>query len=245
LPLSTTFTPAGTGSGVRTYIIDTGVYASNDFSSRLVTGYDFVDNDTNATDCQGHGTHVAGTVAGTTYGVAKSATVVPVRVLDCSGSGYTSDVIAGINWAITDHLNNPSAPAVANMSLGGGANKSMDDAVAAAVAAGITMVVAAGNSNADACTASPAREVTAITVGATDSADARASFSNYGTCVDIFAPGVAITSDWISSPTSTNTLNGTSMAAPHAAGAAARLLAGRHVSCCRLCRRPWCAADVV
>ncbi len=220
LPLNTTFTPAGTGAGVRAYVIDTGIYASNDFSTRLTTGYDFVDNDTDATDCHGHGTHVAGTVAGTAYGVAKQATLVPVRVLSCTGSGYTSDVIAGINWAISDHQAHPG-PAVANMSLGGSADKSTDDAVAAAVAAGITMVVAAGNSNADACTASPARETTAITVGAIDSSDARASFSNYGTCVDIFAPGVSITSDGISSPTSTATMSGTSMASPHTAGTVA------------------------
>ncbi|MFM8155135.1 MAG: S8 family serine peptidase [Actinomycetes bacterium] len=221
LPLDTTFTPAGTGSGVRAYVIDTGVYASNDFSTRLTTGYDFVDNDAVATDCHGHGTHVAGTIAGTTYGVAKSATLVPVRVLDCFGSGYTSDVIAGINWVISDHQSNPNSPAVANMSLGGGANKSMDDAVAAAVAAGITMVVAAGNSNVDACTVSPARELTAVTVGATDSTDTRAAFSNYGSCVDIFAPGVSITSDGIANPSSTATMSGTSVAAPHVAGAAA------------------------
>lgn len=221
LPLDTTFTPAGMGSGVRSYVIDTGIYASNDFSARLTTGYDFVDNDAIATDCHGHGTHVAGTLAGTTYGVAKSATLVPVRVLNCSGTGYTSDVIAGINWVITDHQSNPSSPAVANMSLGGEANKSLDDAVAAAVAAGVTMVVAAGNGNVDACTASPAREVTAITVGATDSTDARAAFSNYGNCVDIFAPGVSITSDGIATATSTATMSGTSMSTPHVAGAAA------------------------
>ena len=223
LPLDTHFTPAGTGSGVTAYIVDTGMLMTHtEFTGRVRAGYDEVDNDSDPTDCNGHGTHVAGTVGGTTYGVAKSVSLVPIRVLDCSGSGSTAGVIAGINWAITDHV---SGPAVLSMSLGGGSSKSMDDAVAAAVADGITVVVAAGNSNTDACTSSPAEEPTAITVAASDSSDARASFSNYGSCVDIFAPGVSITSSWYSSTTATAVLSGTSMATPHVSGAAAVYLA--------------------
>jgi len=219
LPLDSRFTPAGTGSGVTAYIVDTGLLLTHtEFSGRVRSGYDFVDNDSDATDCNGHGTHVGGTVGGTTYGVAKSVNLVAVRVLSCAGSGSTSGVIGGINWAISDHT---SGPAVLNMSLGGGASKSMDDAVAAAVADGITVVVAAGNSNTDACASSPAAEPTAITVAASDSSDARASFSNYGSCVDIFGPGVSITSAWYTGTTATAVLSGTSMASPHVAGAAA------------------------
>jgi len=219
LPLDSRFTPAGTGSGVTAYIVDTGLLLTHtEFTGRVRSGYDFVDNDSDATDCNGHGTHVGGTVGGTTYGVAKSVNLVAVRVLSCAGSGSTSGVIGGINWAISDHT---SGPAVLNMSLGGGASKSMDDAVAAAVADGITVVVAAGNSNTDACTSSPAAEPTAITVAASDSSDARASFSNYGSCVDIFGPGVSITSAWYTGTTATAVLSGTSMASPHVAGAAA------------------------
>jgi len=219
LPLDQRFTPAGTGSGVTAYIVDTGMLMTHtEFTGRVRSGYDFVDSDSDATDCNGHGTHVAGTVGGTTYGVAKSVSLVAVRVLNCTGSGSTAGVIAGINWAITDHV---SGPAVLNMSLGGGSSKSIDDAVAAAVADGITVVVAAGNSNTDACTSSPAEEPTAITVAASDATDQRASFSNYGSCVDIFAPGTFITSAWYTSTTATAVLNGTSMASPHVAGAAA------------------------
>ena len=218
LPLDTQFTPAGTGSGVKAYIVDTGVRTSHsEFTGRTVTGYSAIGG--TPQDCHGHGTHVAGTVAGTTYGVAKSATVVPVRVLDCSGSGSTSGVVDGINWAIGDHV--AGTPAVLNMSLGGGASKTMDDAVAAAVADGITVVVAAGNSTDNACYYSPAREASAITVAASDQSDNIAYFSNFGSCVDIFGPGVTILSAGITSDTAAATMSGTSMAAPHVAGVAA------------------------
>ncbi|MGB1526876.1 MAG: S8 family peptidase, partial [Miltoncostaeaceae bacterium] len=170
----------------------------------------------------GHGTHVAGTVAGGTYGVAPAATVVPVRVLSCYGSGSTSGVIAGIDYAVRHHQ--AGTPAVANMSLGGGYSAALNAAVAAGVADGITFVVAAGNSNANACNYSPASEPTAITVGSTASNDWRSSFSNWGSCLDVFAPGSSIRSAWHTSPTATATLSGTSMASPHAAGAAALLL---------------------
>ena len=219
LPLNSTFSPAGNGSGVTVYVIDTGINTTHtEYASRVVAGYDFVDNDSDPSDCDGHGTHVAGTAVGSTYGVAKAASVSGVRVLNCYGNGYTSDVVAGMNWVRTNHS---SGDAVVNMSLGGGGSKSIDDAVAALTSANITVVVAAGNSNDDAQYYSPARAATAITVGSTTSTDARSSFSNYGSTVDIFAPGSSILSAWYTSNTASNTLNGTSMASPHVAGAAA------------------------
>jgi len=209
------------GTGVTAYVVDTGVLNShNEFGGRSTSGYDFVDNDNNATDCNGHGTHVAGTIAGASYGVAKNVNVVGVRVLGCNGSGSNSGVIQGINWV----KNNASGPSVANMSLGGGASQATDDAVNAAVAAGITFVVAAGNDNSNACNYSPARAADAITVGSTANGDSRSSFSNYGNCLDIYAPGSNITSAWYNSNSATNTISGTSMAAPHVAGVAALYL---------------------
>ncbi len=228
LPLSNSYACPDDGAGVRAYVVDTGIYANSDFSSRLVPGISYVSGSSSTVDCNGHGTHVAGTIGGTLYGVAKSVTLVPVRVLDCSGSGSTSSIVSGLNWIGSqyDNASDPlyRTPAVVNMSLGGGGSKSFDDAVAALVALGVTVVVAAGNDNADASNYSPAREPSAITVGATTSTDARSSFSNFGTVLDIFAPGSAILSTWNSGPTSTATLNGTSMAAPHVAGAVATYL---------------------
>lgn len=222
LPLDDSYVPggdyAGDGTGVHAYIIDTGVQDHNDFRHALGNGYDFVDDDNDATDCDGHGTHVAGTVASETYGMAPGATLHGVRVLDCQGSGTYADVIAGIDWVTANHI----SPAVANMSLGGGQSNSVDDAVNNSVAAGVTYAVAAGNSNANACNASPAAAADALTVGATTSTDSRASYSNYGTCLDIFAPGSSITSTWLNN--GTNTISGTSMASPHVAGAAALYL---------------------
>jgi subtilisin family serine protease len=212
--------PAG-GTGVTAYVIDTGIAPHPQFGTRLKPGYSTVKGQKSTVDCNGHGTHVAGTIAGATYGVAKDVALVPVRVLDCRGSGATSGVIAGIDWAVADHR--AGVPAVANLSLGGPANASIDDAVARLVADGVTVAVAAGNDGADAAAHSPARELTALTVGATDSADHRASFSNYGAVVDLFAPGVGITSAWLNK--GTTTISGTSMATPHVAGAAAVLLA--------------------
>ncbi|GLY07340.1 S8 family peptidase [Actinoplanes sp. NBRC 101535] len=218
-PLSTTYTYPVTASNVTAYIIDTGIrYTHNDFGGRATFGYDAVG--TGGVDCNGHGTHVAGTVGGTTYGVAKAVKLVGVRVLNCSGSGTTAGVVAGINWVTS----NAVKPAVANMSLGGGASTAIDNAVASSISSGVTYAVAAGNNNANACSYSPARVPTAITVGATTNTDARASYSNYGSCLDIFAPGTSITSDWYSSNTATNTISGTSMASPHVAGAAALVL---------------------
>ncbi len=223
LPLNGQYVYNATGTGVTAYIIDTGILRTHvEFGSRVGVGYSAVKDRYKTSDCNGHGTHVAGTVGGTTYGVAKGVTLIPVRVLNCRGSGTTSGVIEGINWVIGNHAAN--VPAVANMSLGGGASSSLDAAVANAVLDGVTFVVAAGNSNADACAYSPARAPSAITVGATTSTDARASYSNYGSCLDIFAPGTGITSAWHTSTTATNTISGTSMAAPHVAGVAALLL---------------------
>ncbi|HEX6968089.1 MAG TPA: S8 family serine peptidase [Micromonosporaceae bacterium] len=224
-PLDNSYTYPNTASDVHAYIIDTGVRITHtDFGGRAVSGYDAVDGGT-ADDCHGHGTHVAGTVAGTAYGVAKQARIVAVRVLNCQGSGTNAQVVAGIDWVTA----NAVKPAVANMSLGGSANTAIDDAVDNSINSGITYAVAAGNGDflgnrQNACNYSPARVANAITVGATDSSDAAASFSNYGTCVDILAPGVSITSAWASSDTSTNTISGTSMATPHVAGAAALVL---------------------
>jgi len=218
LPLDGVYSYGPTGAGVDAYIIDTGILSGHiDFGGRVQSGYDAVTIGGNAEDCDGHGTHVAGTVGGTEWGVAKEVNLIPVRVLDCNGSGSFSGVIAGMDWV----AGQASGPSVANMSLGGGASSSVDAAVSRMVDAGVTVVVAAGNSNADACNSSPARAAAAITVGATTSSDARASYSNFGSCLDIFAPGSGITSAWYTSATSTNTISGTSMASPHVAGAAA------------------------
>jgi subtilisin family serine protease len=221
LPLDNAYSSTAGGANVTAYIIDTGIRPTvSDFGGRASIGFDSVGDGQNGVDCNGHGTHVAGTIGGTTYGVAKSVTLVAVRVLGCDGSGTWSGVIAGIDWVSANHAPN----AVANMSLGGGASSAVDTALANSVAAGVTYAVAAGNSNTDACTQSPARAPSALTVGSTTSTDARSSFSNYGTCVDLFAPGSGITSDWNTSDTATNTISGTSMASPHVAGSAALYL---------------------
>jgi subtilisin family serine protease len=221
-PLSRTYTYTRTGAGVTAYVIDTGIrFGHNDFGGRAVSGYDAIDGGT-ADDCNGHGTHVSSTVGGTTYGVANRTRLVGVRVLDCAGSGSTSGVIAGIDWAVVNHQ--AGQPAVANMSLGGGASSAMDAAVNGLIADGVTVVVAAGNSGADACNASPARVPAAITVAASTSRDAFATYSNRGSCVDIIAPGSGVTGAWSTSNTATSTINGTSMASPHAAGVAAKVI---------------------
>lgn len=225
LPLSNSFesSSVGQGAGVKAYIVDTGVFSSHaDFVGRVATGFSAVNDVVNTTeDCNGHGTHVAGTLAGTTYGVAKAATIVPVRVLDCQGSGSTATVVAGLDWVVGDHA---SGPAVVNMSLGGKPSRAIDAAVVRVFEDGVTVVVAAGNAHTNACTASPSRVEQAITVGATNATDTRAPYSNFGKCVDLFAPGSYITSDWITSTTATNTISGTSMSTPHVAGVAAVLL---------------------
>ncbi|SCF30686.1 Peptidase inhibitor I9 [Micromonospora viridifaciens] len=219
LPLNGSYTYPNTASNVRAYIIDTGIRITHsDFGGRASWGTNTVDS--NNTDCNGHGTHVAGTVGGAKYGVAKGVRLIAVKVLNCSGSGSTTGVISGVNWVTA----NAVKPAVANMSLGGGVSSSLDSAVANSISSGVTYAIAAGNSSANACNYSPARVASAITVGATTSTDARASYSNYGSCLDIFAPGSSITSDWSTGDTATNTISGTSMATPHVAGAAALVL---------------------
>lgn len=220
LPLSGTYTYAFSGAGVTAYIVDTGLrYTHGEFGGRAAFGFDAFGGD--GSDCHGHGTHVAGTVGGATYGVAKGVRLVAVRVLDCRGSGTTAGVIAGLDWIAA----NGARPGVANLSLGGGASTSLDDAIARLFDAGVVSAVAAGNSNADACSYSPARAPSAMTVGASDASDRRASFSNFGDCVDWFAPGVSITSAGLGSDGATAIMSGTSMASPHAAGAAALFLA--------------------
>ncbi|MGU3312409.1 S8 family peptidase [Acinetobacter sp. M5A5_2a] len=221
LPLNSAYSYLQTGSGTTAYIVDTGILSSNQqFSGRVLSGYTAISDGNGTTDCNGHGTHVAGTVGGSTYGVAKNVNLVPIRILGCDGSGASSNVIAGLDWI----LKNGKKPAVVNMSLGGDASTSLDSAVENLFDNGYVMVVAAGNSNTDACSASPARVSKALTVAATDNTDTRASYSNYGSCVDIFAPGSQINSSWIGSNTATKVLNGTSMATPHVAGVVAEML---------------------
>lgn len=227
LPLSNSFTYTSNGTGVDAYIIDTGILISHtDFGGRAVGGYSSVGSITNWVDQNGHGTHVAGTVGGTSYGVAKNVHLIAVRVLDANGSGTTSGVIDGINWAISHHKTR-TGTAVGNMSLGGNASAALDLAVSNAVAANIVMCVAAGNNSANAVNYSPARVPVAITVGATGSGtnyDAFATYSNYGSIVDILAPGSSITSDWYLSTIATAILSGTSMATPHVSGVVAQYL---------------------
>ncbi len=222
LPLSNSYTYEPTGSGVKAYVIDTGIrFGHQQYGGRAISGYDAIDGGS-ADDCNGHGTHVAGTIGGSTYGVAKAVSLVGVRVLGCNGSGSNSGVIAGVNWVTTDHQVGQSA--VANMSLGGSASSALDTAVQNSIADGVTYAVAAGNESSNACNSSPGRAANALTVGATTSTDARASYSNYGTCLDLFAPGSGIMSSWYTSDTATASLNGTSMATPHVAGVAALYL---------------------
>jgi aqualysin 1 len=219
LPLSGTYTYTNNGSGVTAYVIDTGVRLTHtEFGGRATSGWDFVDNDADASDCNGHGTHVAGTIGGSTYGVAKGVSIVAVRVLGCGGSAPTSVVIAGVDFVTADH--GAGEPAVANMSLGGGANIALDQAVRNSVADGVSYAVAAGNSNTNACAFSPSRVGEAMSSAASTITDRKASFSNWGPCTDWFAPGQDITSAWRTSDTATNTISGTSMASPHTAGVA-------------------------
>lgn len=226
LPLNNSYTYPYDGTGITAYVIDSGLRATHtEFTGRVGTGRNFVGaatgGDTSTDDCDGHGTHVAGSLGGSTYGVAKNVTIVPVRVLDCEGSGFTSDVISGVEWVTNNH----SGPSVANMSLGGNTtDAALDAAIQTSINAGVTYAVAAGNDSVNACTQSPADLAAAITVGATDPDDSAAVYSNYGTCVDLYAPGTSIPSAGITSDTATATMSGTSMASPHVAGLAAQFL---------------------
>ncbi|RSN56365.1 serine protease [Amycolatopsis sp. WAC 04182] len=222
LPLDNKYTYPTKADNVTAYVIDTGVRGSHkDFGDRAAGGKDFVDNDDTPNDEHGHGTHVAGTIGGTDHGLAKGVKIVGVRVLDANGSGTTEGVVAGVDWVAA----NAKGPSVANMSLGGGADDALDAAVKGAIDKGVTFALAAGNESSDAGTTSPARVKEAITVAASDKTDKQASFSNYGSVVDLYAPGVDITSSWATGDDATNTISGTSMAAPHVAGAAALYLA--------------------
>jgi len=210
------------GAGATIYIGDTGIFPHTDFAGRLSTsGYSSINDDNGTVDCHGHGTHVAGTAAGTKYGLAKNAKIVPVRLLSCSGSGAYSGVMAALDWILSPENPNSKTQAVLNLSIGGPGSAALNSAILRLTNAGITVVAAAGNESTDACTRSPAGAPSAITVGATTSSDAPASYSNQGKCVDIFAPGSSITSAWISGVDATRDASGTSMASPHVAGAAA------------------------
>jgi len=220
-PLNGTYVYDATASNVRVYVIDSGIRASHsNFGGRVLAGATGISDGRGTNDCNGHGTHVAGTIAGSTWGVAKAARLVPVRVFGCTGGSSNSLIVSGINWVAANHVK----PAVANMSLGGPAASTTDTATNNLINAGVTVVVAAGNENQNACNVSPARVGNAITVGSTTSTDARSSFSNFGSCVNIFAPGSSIQSAWYTSNTATATISGTSMASPHVAGAAALIL---------------------
>ncbi|MDA0171486.1 S8 family peptidase [Solirubrobacter taibaiensis] len=224
LPFDSKFTyPDSAGAGVTAYIIDTGIRTTHsEFAGGRALWGTNTTGDGQNTDCNGHGTHVAGSVGGKTYGVAKGVKLIAVKVLDCAGSGSFAGVMAGIDWVTGNHT---SGPAVANMSLGAsGADVGVENAIRASIIDGITYTIAAGNSNANACNFTPARVAEAITVNASTSTDTRASFSNFGTCTDLFAPGQNILSAWNTSDTATNAISGTSMAAPHVAGAAALVL---------------------
>lgn len=218
LPLNGSYVYNSDGSGVRAYVIDTGIRSShNDFGGRVLPGATGISDGRGTEDCNGHGTHVAGTIGGSRWGVAKDAYLIPVRIFGCSGGASTSLIIAAVDWVRANAIR----PAVVNMSLGGGASSSMDSAVNNLINSGVTVVVAAGNSNANACFTSPARVSAAITVGSTTSSDNRSGFSNFGSCVNIFAPGSSIRSAWWTSNNASNTISGTSMASPHVAGVAA------------------------
>lgn len=222
-PLSTSYTSSTEGAGVDVYVVDTGVYAGHsDFGGRVVPGWSGVRDGLGSGDCNGHGTHVAGIVAGAVHGVAKRARIIPVRALACDGQGMSSGIVAGLNWIIAHHA--AGTPAVVNLSIGGDPSSTLDAALRAVINDGVVAAVSAGNESVDACSGSPARVSAALTVAASDSSDREASFSNHGSCVDLYAPGVSIRSTWHTGATATQYLHGTSMAAPHVAGAAALLL---------------------
>jgi subtilisin family serine protease len=224
LPLNGTYVSGGTGAGVTAYVVDTGIYAAHaDFGGRVTAGFSSIENDASTVDCNGHGTHVAGLIGGSYFGVAKGTTLVPVRVLDCNGAGTLSQVLAGLDWILQDQAQSPR-PAIVNMSLAGESSTSLDTQVNNLINAGLTTVVAAGNEATDACRKSPARVAAAITVGASTESDERASFSNFGDCVDLFAPGTNIASAWYANETAATYASGTSESAPLVAGVAALYL---------------------